>query len=81
MSVCDQPAVSIHISVQYTRRTQGGGGEGKADGLKTQSQPPTPEGQNSKYTDFVDTMISKVTCDLRFSLNRLMTGGLEYRKV
>jgi hypothetical protein len=40
-------------------------GGGEAAGLKHHPQTPHPEKQNLKYTDFVDTMMSKVICDLR----------------
>ena len=33
--------------------------------------PPSPKSKRNKKKYFVDTMISKVLCDLRFSLSRL----------
>jgi len=45
-------------------------GGGEAPGLKHHPKTPHPEKQNLKYTDLVDTMISKVICDLHFSLNQ-----------
>jgi hypothetical protein len=42
----------------------------RAAGLKHHPQTPHPGKQISKYTDFVDMAISKISCDLGFSLNK-----------
>ena len=54
-------------------RTQRGGG------WKSQAAVPHPQKRNLKNTDFVDTIISKVLCDLLFILNqRQQSAGDKY---
>jgi len=62
---------NVLFSIGTPRGAGGGGGGGGA------AAAPLPLKQILKNTDFVDMLISKVLCDLRFNLNQSLNSADE----